>query len=163
MRRSDRGVMPQRWHRTPQTGKEKWCPVSASGHPAVMFSAFHPQKNRCLRGCKPAIMWATGACWQQSGHSCSRHNTTSCISSGTWLNHCGCCLAVRYDIIKVDCRVNNTLDSSKAHRIKHSHMLSQQSRLELRLWLPHPEMIQRWAVCCRSRRANTKLHLHQVR
>lgn len=75
-----------------------------------------------------------GARWQQSGQSC-RHDSaaqTSCISNGTWLNHYRCCSALRYDIIKMDSRINNALYSSKAQKIKRLAMLSQHCRLELR-------------------------------
>lgn len=75
---NDRGMMLQRWHGTPQMEKGKWCPVSASRCPTVMFSAFTPQipyppkktKNQRTNNKKKMFVRQTGffvgVCWQQS-------------------------------------------------------------------------------------------------
>ncbi|KAK5911769.1 hypothetical protein CesoFtcFv8_001708 [Champsocephalus esox] len=67
--------MLQRRSRTPQTEKKSDA-VSASGRPAVQCSP--SQEHRCLRGCKPAIMWATGRVSVGPGH-CAHGTSFLCF------------------------------------------------------------------------------------
>lgn len=73
-----------------------------------------PEKNRCLRDCKPAIMWATGGrVGSGRGHWCTR-GSFPCMCDSTRTNHRQCCSAAR-----CDSGVNNALCSWKAQSMKH--------------------------------------------